>query len=326
MRYRVDFLHRTVKDFLITKDMERMLSYWTAPEFDPHITICRTILAEIKTITPIPEYFEHVGSLSELVEELFAHVREVEILTNRTPRELLDELELTISTYAYKIYTESPHQALNIESYTWNNWTYRNNRFRIVSQDTFFTFAIERNLLLYTQMRFKENSSLLETRAASKGRPYLGYITNAPDRVWDEQERLHHLSLVALLLQQGANPNEIWHSTSVWGDYLDFLSDRTENWPRQLYYDLCKNFIVHGAELQKAVPYFSAGSGYEVTAWTMIPFQKIAGILPQQDVIALLDCGQAAELPAKKSKRYSTLWRRIKERKGSRPAVKERLL
>lgn len=26
MRYRVDFLHRTVKDFLITKDMERMLS------------------------------------------------------------------------------------------------------------------------------------------------------------------------------------------------------------------------------------------------------------------------------------------------------------
>ena len=78
-----------------------MLSYWTAPEFDPHITICRTILAEIKTITPIPEYFEHVGSLSELVEELFAHVREVEILTNRTPRELLDELELTISTYAY---------------------------------------------------------------------------------------------------------------------------------------------------------------------------------------------------------------------------------
>ena len=108
-RYRVDFLHRTVKDFLITKDMERMLSDWTAPEFDPHITICKTILAEIKTITPIPEYFEHVGSLSELVEELFAHAREVEILTNRTPRELLDDLELTISRYAYKIYTENPH-------------------------------------------------------------------------------------------------------------------------------------------------------------------------------------------------------------------------
>ena len=185
---------------------------------------------------------------------------------------------------------------------------------------------MERNLLLYTQMKFKENNSILETRVASKGRPFLGYITNSPDRVWDEQERLHHLSLVVLLLQQGANPNEIWNSTSVWGDYLDFLCDRTENWPRQLYYDLCKNFIVHGAELQKAVPYSSAGSGYEVTALTMIPSQKIAGILPQHDVIALLDYGQAAELPAKKSKRYNTLWRRIKERKGSSPTVKERLL
>ncbi|KIN06907.1 hypothetical protein OIDMADRAFT_15952 [Oidiodendron maius Zn] len=58
----------------------------------------------------------------------------------------------------------------------------------------------------------------------------------------------------------------------------------------------------------------------------MIPSQKIAGILPQQDVITLFDCGQTAQLPAKKSKRYSTLWRRIKEHKGSSSTVKERLL
>jgi hypothetical protein len=154
----------------------------------------------------------------------------------------------------------------------------------------------------------------LEARAASKGRPLLDYVAGGPDSRWEEQERLHHLSLVSILLQQDANPNETWNSPSVWGNYLYFLGEGTDDWPRQLYYELCKTFIIHGAELQKAVQCFPANLGHGGEALALIPSEKLANILPQQDVAELFLCGQARKSASKKSRRPDLLgW--IKERK-----------
>ncbi|KAF2807226.1 uncharacterized protein BDZ99DRAFT_337271, partial [Mytilinidion resinicola] len=44
---RVDFLHRTVKDFLMSKDMQTLLSSWAGTTFDANIAICKTLLAQI---------------------------------------------------------------------------------------------------------------------------------------------------------------------------------------------------------------------------------------------------------------------------------------
>ena len=154
----------------------------------------------------------------------------------------------------------------------------------------------------------------MEARAASKGRPLLDYAAGGPDLRWEEQERLHHLSLVVMLLQQGANPNETWNSASVWGNYLYFLSEGTDDWPRQLYYELCKTFIIHGAELQKAVLCFPANLRYGGEALALIPSEKLTKILPQQDIAELFLCGRARKSASKKSRR-SDLLRWIKERK-----------
>ena len=43
---RVDFLHRTVKDFLMTTEMQRMILDWQRPDFNPNLTICNVLLAE----------------------------------------------------------------------------------------------------------------------------------------------------------------------------------------------------------------------------------------------------------------------------------------
>lgn len=319
IQHRVDFLHRTVKDFLMINDMQKMLSDWTPPGFGPHITICKTILAEIKTTPVIPEYFENLGPLSDWVEEIMNHVREVEILTKRSPREILDDLERTIATYAYKIYVDDPHQALNMESYPWSNWTYQSRRFRTAARDTFLTFAIERNLLLYVQSKFADNTGLLIARAASKGRPLLDYVAGIPDSRWEEQERLHHLSLVALLLQHGANPNEMWNSASVWGNYLYFLSEGTDDWPRQLYYELCKTFIVYGAELHKAILCSPANLGNGREALALIPSENLARILPQEDVAELFPCWRPFKSASKKNTRSRFLgWMKEWKRDSSK--------
>jgi hypothetical protein len=50
--FEVEFLHRTVKDFLMTEDMQKMIANWLDSSFNPNLTICRTLLAELKSVSP----------------------------------------------------------------------------------------------------------------------------------------------------------------------------------------------------------------------------------------------------------------------------------
>jgi len=47
---KVDFLHRTVRDFLKTKDMHEFLMTSTPKGFNPHSALCRAFLVQIKTL------------------------------------------------------------------------------------------------------------------------------------------------------------------------------------------------------------------------------------------------------------------------------------
>ena len=46
---RVDFLHRTVKDFIMTTGIQKMLKEWQQPHFDADMTLCHIAVAEYKT-------------------------------------------------------------------------------------------------------------------------------------------------------------------------------------------------------------------------------------------------------------------------------------
>ena len=49
-RCRVDFLHRTVRDFLEIPDMKKLLEGRAGAEFDPLVSLCRNLLAQIKAL------------------------------------------------------------------------------------------------------------------------------------------------------------------------------------------------------------------------------------------------------------------------------------
>lgn len=61
---RVDFLHRTVKDFILTAGLQSMLKQWQHPNFDADWTLCRVILSEFKIRTK--EFSEKVNYLLEI--------------------------------------------------------------------------------------------------------------------------------------------------------------------------------------------------------------------------------------------------------------------
>lgn len=147
-RYRVEFLHRTVGDFMKTEDMQRMLHTWTGDTFNADLAICKSTMAEIETLKIKLKYLERRSPLYDLVEQLLHHAHEVELQTEKSPVELIDRVVSSIS--AQTRIQEQKHTKPRINP--WGTvW---------VGKDGIMTYAIAANLNLYARRKFNENPGL----------------------------------------------------------------------------------------------------------------------------------------------------------------------
>jgi len=100
MEYNVEFLHRTVKDFLLEKDILSTLKENAGPEFDPKIALCKTMLAQLKGLPECAFTFPNEAALTIWIQDIVDDVKhlaeEAGILDDGDPNyELLNELEYT---------------------------------------------------------------------------------------------------------------------------------------------------------------------------------------------------------------------------------------
>src|ERR1700760_2868033 len=85
---RVEFLHRTVRDFLQGQEMSQILSKNISEGFQPHALLCRSFSALIRSLPPVK-----LGSKrSELISFFLHHARKLEEISGTTPETLLDEI------------------------------------------------------------------------------------------------------------------------------------------------------------------------------------------------------------------------------------------
>jgi hypothetical protein len=239
-QYHVDFLHRTVRDFLLTKDMQELLADWTAAGFDANLAICRTILAEIKSFRLKPGHLMRFGALSKLVEDFMYHAREVEVGTNSSPVALLDALETVMAHLAEK-HPDWDRKAGS--PYPWEFWVVERN-YNWEEYNSLLTFAIEKNLLLYVQWKLDHNLDLLSEK---RGRPLLDYALRPESRL-AHGKAPPNLPMAALLLGHEANPNQQWAGATVWEHYVTRWCANLNHWPQNLRYESIKMLILHGAD------------------------------------------------------------------------------
>jgi hypothetical protein len=241
-RYQVDFLHRTVRDFLLTGDMQELLKDWTALNFDVNLTICRTILAEIKSLQINLDYFNHPGPLSDLVDEFMSHARGVEIKTKNSPIDLLDALGAVLKHHVKQLSAEELKAGL---SYPWDCWV-KGGNLEVRYKSSLLTFAMEKSLFLYVQRKVLQKVDLIKNK---QGRPLLDYALR-PEAPFPSSTdcKPPDLEMVALLLANGANPNEVWIDTTVWEAYLASWSKNLTCWPYNARYESIKMLILHGAD------------------------------------------------------------------------------
>lgn len=88
---RVEFLHRTVRDFLSTGSMQESLQSWLPESFNPHELICKVLLAELMS-------GEHRGymSMHVLRINIMYSAGQFERTSGRSAYSLISELEETI--------------------------------------------------------------------------------------------------------------------------------------------------------------------------------------------------------------------------------------
>lgn len=108
----VEFLHRTVRDFLITEDCQRVLKEWTPAGFDVHFALCNIQLAEIKELHP---KLADPNTLKRLTEGTFYAAQQFEKSHQKSLNKVLEHLDRTIDSYGLGM---SPWEELEVRSFT----------------------------------------------------------------------------------------------------------------------------------------------------------------------------------------------------------------
>ena len=92
--HRVEFLHRTVRDFLSTKGIQSMLKGDVS--FNPNRSLCRGYLAVIKSMPKHREDFGNQATVRHQLNSLLYHAAQAEAQSGISDRDLFDNIELTL--------------------------------------------------------------------------------------------------------------------------------------------------------------------------------------------------------------------------------------
>ena len=214
--YRVGFLHRTVRDYLIAPQMREMLNGWATKEFDATSSLCRAHLAQIKSL---PWPCEAMPRPS-VVKEFFRLMNGFMYYASKLEREkgfsdvaLINAFDHAASTYwerrndisELSLYSSSPESGVL-------HWT--NLELDLRRRDTtergeknFLAKTVECGLGLYVTKILDAQPLLLRQK---RGRPLLDYALRP--RATERNSRaigFVNPDMVHLLLLRGANPNQM---------------------------------------------------------------------------------------------------------------------
>ena len=219
-KYKVDFLHRTVRDFLLGQDMQGLLARRMQLPFDVRAYLCRALLAQIKlTASLMPNhdmnvldkddnrfysFTELTRLLSKTIETILDHVREIEISRGKTESSVLDEVERVV-LIRNRLRPNSPPVGLEIE--------YR----KALGLDGFdqqgwlLGKAITTGLTIHVKEKLESHTRYSK---GVYGRPPLHYAMQA---------KPISIDMVRLLLQHGASPTQGYAGTTPWSQLVGVL-------------------------------------------------------------------------------------------------------
>jgi hypothetical protein len=160
MAHRVEFLHRTVKDFLMNEDTQQWFLRNSGIDFSPQLSLCRTYLAQAKGLSDAcsASEFIHIAGL------LMFHAKEYEVSLHRTPYATIEELNRVGNVVAAPFSTSHCHWS------TACDW--EDSERPDMCESNFLAYAIEFDLQLYVEKALQESPNQVQK---SYGPPLIDY-------------------------------------------------------------------------------------------------------------------------------------------------------
>ena len=253
--YEVDYLHRTVRDFLSTPTVHVKLVAPDTPEFNANMTLTRAFVAQIKGLRRDSHGESNFQALWNLVFDTLHYISRV---GDGVPPEaqvaLLDELDRAAThfrdlTIVKRRCDPTAH---------WVNTGYR---FGLDPKwdNNLLTLCIQCNIVPY--VRQKVFSGVL---LHCPGRPLLAFAMTKPNfdtsPIWDIGGGFSYhapqLEMLKLLLDGGADPNEMHGSQTIWARFLlsmymfATIPESQFHKQTQRWFEVTKLLLKHGASPQ----------------------------------------------------------------------------
>jgi len=240
--FRVDFLHRTVGDYLRTATMRILLKSWSSESFDVDPEICKASIATLRLTPSTSVMFIEASRALSILHVFMSHVR---YLPMGTQSLFVDSCIASLRAHNEEL---SDISAMILGS--GNYWAY----------DSSFDFAILYHCVSYGIGEYV--CMQLDSKKLQFFDPASALLSGCFS--WDSRVRRGRFELdfntAELLLRKGLNPNVPWgdRSFSFWRSLLTTTySNHLKGGLTQRDYDAIKSALQHGADGKASVEVFS---------------------------------------------------------------------
>lgn len=237
--FHVDFLHRTARDFVKTRDVQQMLNPYLPEHFNVNLSLIKAFLSQLKSLPPSDDSTAD-GPLYGLLSLLMTCDHALELDSDISEDKILHILAET-----EKVVLSRPHQ------------------FMKGKRTAFPGQLVQLGHLPYIRWRISQNPSLISSKSNPfLGRPLLDFALHFPipgdspllaEKLFSSDREREEM--IQCLLDAGANPNERYRDATVWERFV--LSAHTGDYFRDyspsLVFQIAKILVEHGAPLSKSI-------------------------------------------------------------------------
>jgi hypothetical protein len=269
---KVEFIHRTVRDFL-RDNYQDELQRRSGACFDARFSLFKMLLSLVKVSSPATFTLDQSRpnhSLFDMVDEMLYYARDLERKAGQSVTTLLNEMDRVISVHFKDRHWANARETPGVlGSSSEDQREIRHNVDDIieVQHNTFLALAIQAGLRIYVKEELDHNRALITQK---RGRPYLDY-TLRPSRIVHAQDIIVDPHMVRLLLEHGADPNEpieLYNNKTPWSLCLivlcGALSDDRIPWDQErivdAWYEVMEMMIDNGADPKVRIRHLLEGS------------------------------------------------------------------
>ncbi|KAK5680235.1 hypothetical protein LTS10_007162 [Elasticomyces elasticus] len=225
--YRIDFLHRTVRDFLTTDvDIQNMFNNYLPADFSAARTMMRLYLKQAKNLFVVSGSDERMSTFSHIADDILYHANRCEKSGKGTELSLLAELN-RVGNHFRNIGTESSHW-----SYVWTSYLTQYCDRSSLGESNFLAFAVAHGLLGFVRHQLQQYP---EEADGSNGALLLNHALHSVVCSGREDDRrgVPSYDMVLLLLEGGASPNARATDRTSWEMFLRRCCYKTDGrlWP-----------------------------------------------------------------------------------------------